>query len=80
MARSIDSLSDDERIAYYRRLALDALDKARNASTDANKAAFLDIAMSWMGIADEVRRVMDREAERAARLSATQTSNNGKRG
>ncbi|HEX4159316.1 MAG TPA: hypothetical protein VHY79_12655 [Rhizomicrobium sp.] len=56
MGRSIDALSDIERIAFYRQLALEALQRAQKAATDDQVAAYLDIATRWSSIADEVER------------------------
>ena len=44
MGKSIESLSDQERIAYYRALAQEALERAHRATTDFHKAAHLEIA------------------------------------
>ena len=67
MGKPIDKLSDEERIAYYRALALEAAQRAQMANTDHHKAGYLDIAQRWAAIADEVEQLIRRELERAAR-------------
>lgn len=66
MGRSIDALSDNERIAFYRQLALEALRCAQGASTDDQAIAYLDIATRWTSIADEVEEWAARRADREA--------------
>ena len=68
VGKPIDKLSDEERIAFYRALALESAQRAQIADTDHHKAAYLDIAQRWAAIADEVEQLMRRELERAARL------------
>jgi hypothetical protein len=68
LGKTIDALSDEERIAYYRSLALEALKHARDTSTDEQRAAFLKIAASWASLADEVGRLAQCEAEMAERF------------
>jgi hypothetical protein len=63
VGRSIDALSDAERIAFYRQLALEALQRAQRAATDHQATAYLDIATRWTSIADEVERWAARQAE-----------------
>ena len=67
MGRSIDALSDSERVAFYRQLALDALQRAKAATNDDQVTAYLDIATRWTSIADEVERWALRQAELEAR-------------
>jgi hypothetical protein len=67
VGRSIDALSDCERVAFYRQLALQALQRAQNAATDDQVTAYLDIATRWTSIADEVERWTARQAELEAR-------------
>ena len=67
VGRSIDALSDSERVAFYRQLALDALQRAKAATNDDQVTAYLDIATRWTSIADEVERWALRQAELEAR-------------
>jgi hypothetical protein len=60
---SIDALSDSERIAFYRQLALEALQRAQTATKDDQATAYLDIATHWTSIADEVEHWSARRAE-----------------
>jgi hypothetical protein len=64
VGKPVDQLSDEERIAYYRNLSVNALQKAQAASTNEHRAAFLDIARSWAAIARDVEKLMSHEAER----------------
>jgi len=67
VGRSIDALSDSERVAFYRQLARDAFQRAKTAETEDHKMAYLDIASRWTSIADEVERWTTRQAELEAR-------------
>jgi hypothetical protein len=67
VGRSIDALSDGERVAFYRQLALQALQRAQDAATDDQVTAYLDIATRWTSIADEVEQWTMRQAELEAR-------------
>jgi len=62
VGKPIDQLSNDERIAHYRELGLEALNHAQKAPADELKAAWLNIAASWSVLADEVERRPQREA------------------
>jgi hypothetical protein len=70
VGRSIDVLSDSERVAFYRQLALEALQLAQIAITDDQATAYLDIATRWTSIADEVERWTMRQSELEARNRA----------
>jgi hypothetical protein len=65
--RSIDALSERERVAFYRQLALEALQRAQTATSDEQATAYLDIARRWTLIAEEVEQWTARGAEREAR-------------
>lgn len=69
MTKSTDALLDRERIAWYRELGAEALRHARAASTDAHRAAFLEIARSWVEIARDVER-RTRRQKACGRLQA----------
>jgi hypothetical protein len=61
--RSIDALSDRERIAFYRQLALEALQRAKNSASGEQAIAYLDIATRWTTIADDVEQRIAHHAE-----------------
>lgn len=68
MGQSIDALSDAERIAFYRQLALEALQRAKTATTDDQAVAYLDIATRWTSIAEDVERWNTRRSGLEARI------------
>jgi hypothetical protein len=68
LGQSIDALSDSERIAFYRQLALEALQRAKTATTDDQAVAYLDIATRWTSIADDVDRWKTRRSGLEARI------------
>ena len=69
MARSIDALSDEERISYYRHLSREAFAHARDARDDRYRAAYLEIANRWTQVADDLEQVLANQRERAERIA-----------
>lgn len=67
---SIAGLSNDERIAHYRGLALQAMDHAQRSAAVEHRCAWLSIAATWAALADEV----ERQARRAAEIAAMQAA------
>ena len=71
--RPIELLSDQERIAYYRELAVDALKCALDAETDGLRVAYADIAARWSVIADEAQRLMLQEHDLSLHIQKNET-------
>ena len=79
VGKPVDQLSDEERIAYYRNLSVNALQKAQAASTDEHRAAFLDIARNWAAIARDVEKLLTHETERGRLLNQHTGKENSQR-
>ena len=60
MGRSVEGLSSEERIAYYRAMSAEALHLARSTNHLTQKAGFLDNAAHWLALAHEVEHVAER--------------------
>lgn len=74
MAQSDESLPPEERIAYYRGMAAEALRLAQAAKDEAQKASYVDIAARWKVLAAETERRMMRESEIRNSRSESDTS------
>jgi hypothetical protein len=55
VGKSVESLSADERVAYYRGMASEALRLAMEAAEE-QKARLIDTAAHWLTLAIEVER------------------------
>ena len=60
MARSVEGLSPQERIVYYRAMSAVALRLAQASDDITQKASFLDNAASWLALANEVEHFAER--------------------
>jgi hypothetical protein len=63
LARSIQSLSAQERIEYYRAMSAEALRQAQATDHLRHKADSLDNAARWLALANEVESLQDHLAE-----------------
>jgi hypothetical protein len=72
VGQSDESLSPENRIAYYRGMAAEALRLAQASDEDSQKASYLDIAARWNALATEM--------ERQIGLAATNAERNTKNG
>lgn len=70
MENPVSTLSNQDRIAHYRRLAIEAMHHAHESSGDDHRYAFLAIASAWAALADEVERQQRREVAIAAMNAA----------
>jgi hypothetical protein len=71
--RAMDELSDEERIAHCRGLAIEALKHAFGAENSEIRGAYAEIAVRWSAIADELQRLMLQKY----RLKAYRRKNDG---
>lgn len=70
MMSPVAALSNEQRIAYYRALGLEAMNHAQKCTADELRAAWLGIAANWAVLADEVERQAQREAAMEAKKTA----------
>jgi len=56
--KPLEELPDEERIAHYRGLAIEALRHAFEAESHEIRRAFAEIAVRWAALADETQRLM----------------------
>lgn len=80
MAQSDESLPPEERIAYYRSMAAEALRLAQAAKDEAQKASYVDIAARWKVLAAETERRMMRDSEIRKSRSESEPDTGGSRG
>jgi len=77
--KSIDTLSSQERIAYYRALAFAALGCARDSTLDESRRSYLGLATLWASLADEVDWSAQRQAEIAVMCDCHQSNGDGEK-
>jgi len=63
MARSMEGLSSEQRIAHYRNMSAEALRQSQTAENQETKAGFIDNASSWLALANEVEHLAGRLAD-----------------
>lgn len=56
MGQSIEPLSPEQRIAHYRKMAMEVTRLSGQTRSVGMKAKFLQLAQSWLALADEVER------------------------
>jgi hypothetical protein len=56
MGQSIEPLSPEQRIAHYREMAMEVTRLSGETRSVGMKAQFLQLAQSWLALADEVER------------------------
>lgn len=60
LGQSIQSLSAEERLEYYRHMAGHCLELAKSFTNDEAKAHHIDSAARWSALATEVQRQIER--------------------
>ena len=71
MGNSIDPLSPEQRIDHYREMAMEVTRLSGETRSAGMKAQFLQLAQSWLALADEVERNIPEGAEVAATAERT---------
>lgn len=60
LGQSVESLSTEERLEYYRFMAAHSLHMAQLCADDESRAHYIDGAARWSALATEVQRQMER--------------------
>lgn len=63
MAQSVQSLSAEERLEYYRHMAAHSLELSKSFTNDEAKAHHIDNAARWSALATEVQRQIERSED-----------------
>lgn len=69
MDQSIDPLSPEQRIAHYREMAMEVTRLSCETRSVGVQAQFLQLAQSWLALADEVERNIPQVAAMAERAT-----------
>ena len=71
MGQSIEPLSPEQRIDHYREMAMEVTRLSAETHSTGMKAQFLQLAQSWLALADEVERNIPEGAATAERAAIT---------
>jgi len=58
MAHSIEMMAPDHRVSHYRAMALEVQYLANESQYEEVRTRFLDLAQSWLSMADKMERSM----------------------
>jgi hypothetical protein len=71
MGQSIEPVSPEQRIAHYREMAMEVIRLSGETHSAGMKAQFLQLAQSWLTLADEVERNTPEVAATTERAAIT---------
>jgi hypothetical protein len=71
MGQSIEPLSPEQRIAHYREMAMEVTKLSGETRSAGMKTQFLQLAQSWLALADEVERNIPEGAATTERAAIT---------